>query len=175
MSARAAFAAVAIVAAAATLCAPRLGAQPRIDAAEVTAWLGGTVPALEAEIACDVTVHGAPRYDDFSSQWLVAYSAAGDACDDMSVRLLRYGEPVGVAFYRRPNAEQVKNLISRTRRTVELAFACRIVLKSEPRFEETSSLWIVEYASPGGADCSGAAGELARAGRELGIAFWRVG
>jgi hypothetical protein len=159
--------------AAALLCGARLDAQPRLDPAELRAWLASTVPTLEAEIPCDVTLLGEPRFDEPSSQWLVAYTAVGDACDDMSAGLLGQGEPAGVAFYRRPNAEQVKTLIGRTRRTVELAFGCRIELKSEPRFEETSNLWIVEYGSPGGVDCGGAQEELARAGRELGIGFWR--
>lgn len=158
----------------AALCAAPGLAQPRLDTADLDTWLGSTLPTLETEIACDVTVHGEPRFDEFGNQWLVAYSAAGDACDDMSVRLSRYGEPLGVTFFRRPTFEQVKTLITRTRRTVELAFGCRIVLKSEPRFDDNSSLWIVQYASAGGSDCGGAEGELARSGKELGVAFWRT-
>jgi hypothetical protein len=149
------------------------GVDQPLDPAAVAERAALVVATVEAVVECDVSAHGEPRYDEFSERWLVAYSAAGSQCSDVNQALQRDGASLGLMFFRRPNADEVRALIGRIRASVERGFGCRIWLKGEPRFNEDSSFWAAEYLMAG-AECSGAGEELQRQGRELGIGFHRV-
>ena len=131
------------------------------------------VAAVEQAGGCDISLHGAPRLDEVTGRWLVAYSGVGAACDDSGAALQRAGIPAEIAFFRRPNSDEVKGLINRIRASVRRGFACLIVFKGEPRFDEDSALWIVRYYGSG-QHCGDASDVLERQGTELRIAFHRI-
>lgn len=56
-------------------------------------------------------------------------------------------------------------------RAVESKFACRVTLYGEPRHEEFSRRWSVNYSASGD-DCEEASAELRRQGEELEILFF---
>jgi len=131
------------------------------------------VAEVEEGGGCDISLHGAPRLDDVTARWLVAYSGVGAACDDMGAALQREGIPADITFFRRPNSDEVKVLINRIRASVRRGFACQIVVNGEPRFDDDSSLWTVRYYASG-EHCADAGDVLERQGTELRIAFYRI-
>jgi hypothetical protein len=132
------------------------------------------VATLEDPGRCDISLHGEPLRDALTERWLMAYSGVGPACDDASARLQRVGIEAGIAFYRRPNADEVKLLIGRMRASVRRGFDCLISFRGEPQFDDESSRWRVRYYTSG-YQCTEAAEELERKGRELSVSFQRVG
>ena len=56
------------------------------------------VTVLEGPAQCDLSLHGAPVWDELTERWLIAYSGVGPACDDASARLQRVG--LRVSFQR---------------------------------------------------------------------------
>jgi hypothetical protein len=161
------------------VCVLLLGGLPRMAAAQAATAeslaprVGALVAELEHTFACDVAVLGEPRFDEFSRQWLVAYSVEGGDCDTLTRELKHRSTELGVTFYRRPNAAEVRGLIGNIRRSVELGFGCRISLKGEPRLDEQSDLWSVTYLASG-RSCAAAEDEIQRQGRELRIFFLRM-
>ena len=131
------------------------------------------VAKLEETEGCDISLHGAPRLDETTDFWLVAYSGVGAACDDMGAALQRQGLPAEITFFRRPNGDEVKALINRMRASVRRGFPCFIVFQSEPLFDEGSDLWAVRYYGSG-ETCTDASEELERQGKAYGIAFHRI-
>lgn len=131
------------------------------------------VATVEEAGGCDISLHGAPQLDEVTGRWLVAYSGVGAACDEMGAVLQRQGIPAEIAFFRRPNGDEVKVLINRIRASVRRGFACQIVVNGEPRFDDDSALWTVRYYASG-AHCADAGDVLERQGTELRIAFHRV-
>jgi hypothetical protein len=129
------------------------------------------VAALETA-SCDLSLHGAPQLDELTERWLVAYSGAGPACENASVLLQREGLSASIAFYRRPNADEVKRLIGTIRASVRRGFDCVISFNGEPRFDDESSVWTVRYYTSGH-QCDDAADELQRQGHELRVSFQR--
>lgn len=129
--------------------------------------------ALEAEQECRFALHGEPRFADLSARWLVGYSAEGEGCDDAAAELQRRGEPAQIAFFRRPTLAQVNALIARMRSSIEHEFGCRILVRGEPRFDQTSTQWSVAYGLSG-ESCGDAGAELARRGAELAIFFYET-
>lgn len=121
---------------------------------------------------CDLSLHGAPQRDELTERWLIAYSGVGPACDDTSAALQRLGNSAAIAFYRRPNAAEVKVLIGRMRAVVRRGFACLISFRGEPRFDDESGLWTMPYYTSG-QQCTDAAEELERQGKELRVSFQR--
>ena len=65
------------------------------------------VAKVEQNEGCDISLHGAPRLDDLTNRWLVAYSGVGPTCDDLGAELQREGLPAEMSFYGRPNDEEV--------------------------------------------------------------------
>jgi hypothetical protein len=103
----------------------------------------------------------------------VAYSAAGDDCDEAAAALQRRGEPSALTFFRRPTLGQARALIAEMRRSAEAAFGCHITLRGDPQFDEASTQWTVAYFADG-SGCEEAAEELRRDGAELQIFFMRT-
>ena len=152
----------------ATFC----GAQTLTEA-DVADRAGVLVSTLEESGGCDLSLHGAPRVDEITGRWFMAYSGVGAACDDMSAALQRAGLAMNVAFFRRPNAEELSALVGRMQSSVRRGFHCLIVSKGEPRFDADASVWLVRYYASGN-QCEDATAELERQGRELGVLFVRV-
>ena len=132
------------------------------------------VSTLEDAGQCDISLHGEPLLDELTERWLIAYSGVGPACDDASARLQRVGIEANIAFYRRPNTDEVKVLIGQMRASVRRGFDCLISFRGEPQFDDESSRWSVRYYASG-YQCAEAAEELERKGRELRVSFQRVG
>jgi hypothetical protein len=131
------------------------------------------VAEVEQNEGCDLSVHGAPRLDELTNRWLVAYSGVGPACDDLGAALQRVGQEAEIAFYRRPNDDELMVLIGRMRASVRQGYACQIAFKGEPEFDEESDLWNVRYYASG-QQCEDASDELERQGKSLRVAFRRV-
>jgi hypothetical protein len=129
------------------------------------------VAALETP-SCDLSLHGAPQFDELTERWLIAYSGFGAECENTSALLQREGISASIAFFRRPNADEVKRLIGTIRASVRRGFDCVISFNGEPRFDDDSSVWTVRYYTSGH-QCEDAADELARQGRELRVSFQR--
>lgn len=142
-------------------------------AAEAMERAAALVAELEAAGSCDVSLHGAPQLDPMTDRWLIAYSAAGAACDETGTALQREGVQLDITFFRRPNADEVKALIARMRSSVRKGFACLISFRGEPRFDDESSVWTVRYYTSG-RQCDDAAEELERQGREFRVHFHRL-
>ena len=132
------------------------------------------VATLEDPGQCDISLHGEPLLDELTERWLIAYSGVGPACDDASAQLQRVGVEANIAFYRRPNADEVKLLIGQMRASVRRGFDCLISFRGEPQFDDESSRWSVRYYTSG-YQCAEAGEELERQGRELRVSFQRVG
>jgi hypothetical protein len=130
------------------------------------------VAAVEQTGSCDITLHGAASHDEITERWLIAYSGVGPACDDSSALLQREGLSSNIAFFRRPNADEVKVLIGKIRASVRNGFDCLISFNGEPRFDDTSNLWTVRYYTSG-YQCDDAAAELEHQGKELRVSFQR--
>ena len=128
---------------------------------------------LEGPGQCELSLHGAPVLDELSELWLVAYSGVGPACDDTGARLQREGIAANIAFYRRPNAVEVKALLGEMRASVRRGFDCLIAFRGEPQFDDESSRWTVRYYTSGH-QCTDAADELERQGAELRVSFQRI-
>lgn len=128
---------------------------------------------LERTGDCNLALHGDPQLDETTQRWLIAYSGTGLGCDDAGAALQREGADIDVTFFRRPNADEIKTLIARMRASVRKGFACLISFRGEPRFNDESSLWLVTYYTSG-QQCSDAAEELERQGRELRVLFNRI-
>jgi hypothetical protein len=122
---------------------------------------------------CNLSLHGAPVLDELTELWLIAYSGAGPACDDTGARLQREGIAANIAFYRRPNAVEIKALLGDMRASVRRGFDCLISFRGEPQFDDESNRWTVRYYTSGH-QCTDAAGELERQGRELRVSFQRI-
>jgi len=131
------------------------------------------VAVLEDPAQCDFSLHGEPVRDELTERWLIAYSGVGPACDDASARLQRVGLEASIAFYRRPNADEVKALIGQMRASVRRGFDCVINFRGEPQFDDESSRWTVRYYTSG-YQCTDASEELERQGRALRVSFQRI-
>jgi hypothetical protein len=131
------------------------------------------VAMIEETEGCDISLHGAPRLDELTDRWLVAYSGAGERCDDVGAALQAQGVPAEISFFRRPNGDEVKALIGRMRASVRRGFPCLIVLKGDPQFDQDADLWAARYYASG-EECDNASGELERQGQAFGIAFRRI-
>jgi hypothetical protein len=131
------------------------------------------VAALEAPGGCDLSIHGAPRFDETTQRWLIAYSGVGPQCDDTSAALQREGRALGLAFFRRPNSAEVRALMGGMRTSLRRGFDCLLAFHGEPRFDDESALWTVRY-SGSGYQCEDAGAELERRGREFRITFYRA-
>jgi hypothetical protein len=132
------------------------------------------VATLEQGGGCDLAIYGTPQLDDLTRRWLIAYSAAvGPACDETSAALQRVGLTAEIAFFRRPNSDEVRAEIGKIRTVVRRGFDCLIAFNGEPRFDEESSFWTVRY-STSGHQCGDAGEELERQGKALRIAFHRL-
>jgi hypothetical protein len=131
------------------------------------------VAVLEDPAQCDLSLHGEPVLDELTERWLIAYSGVGPACDDASARLQRVGIEANIAFYRRPNADEVKALIGQMRASVRRGFDCVINFRGEPQFDDESSRWTVRYYTSG-YQCMDAGEELERQGRALRVSFQRI-
>jgi hypothetical protein len=155
---------------ASTAIAPVTHAQPSAAAAMDRAQ--ALVAALEQADQCDLSLHGTAQLDEPTGRWLIAYSGAGTACDDASAALQQQGIPADIAFFRRPNADEVKVLIGRMRASVRRGFDCLISFNGEPRFDDESTVWAMRYYTSGH-QCDDAAEELERQGREYSVSFRR--
>jgi len=131
------------------------------------------VAKVEQTQGCDLSLHGAPRRDELTNRWLVAYSGVGPACDDLGAALQRVGLEAEISFYRRPNDDEVMAQIGRMRASVRQGYACQIAFKGEPQFDDETDLWNVRYYASG-QQCEDASDELERQGRALRVAFRRV-
>ena len=131
------------------------------------------VATIEHPAQCDLSLHGAPVLDEPTELWLIAYSGIGPACDDTSARLQREGITANIAFYRRPNAVEIKALLGEMRASVRRGFDCLISFRGEPQFDDESSRWTVRYYTSGH-QCTDAGEELERQGRELRVSFQRI-
>src|SRR5262245_47874843 len=107
------------------------------------------VATLEEPARCDISLHGEPVLDELTERWLIAYSGVGPACDDASAQLQRVGVEANIAFYRRPNSDEVKLLIGQMRASVRRGYDCLISFRGEPQFDDESSRWSVRYYTSG--------------------------
>lgn len=119
--------------------------------------------------ACDLAIHGDPHLES-DGKWLVAYSAAGEACDAAGDALRAKGAALDIVFFRRPNQDEAVVLINRIRRSLAGAFGCRISVKDDLKLDESTSWWSVSYVASG-TNCGDATGELNHQGREVMISF----
>ena len=163
-----------LLAAAAATCLASIAAAQGPTAADALRSATEIVATLEDRTQCDLSLHGEPLLDDLTERWLIAYSGVGPACDDAGARLQRVGIEANIAFYRRPNADEVKLLIGQMRASVRRGFDCLISFRGEPQFDDESSRWSVRYYTSG-YQCTEAGEELERKGRELRVSFQRVG
>lgn len=131
------------------------------------------VAKVEETPGCDISLHGAPRLDEMTDHWFVAYSGAGAACDDMGAALQREGVPAEITFFRRPNGDEVRVLISGIRASVRRGFPCLVGFAGEPQFDADADLWAVRYYTSGH-ECDEAGRELERQGKTFGVAFRRI-
>ncbi len=131
------------------------------------------VAKVEQTPGCEISLHGAPRLDELTSRWLVAYSGVGPACDDLGAALQREGIADEISFYRRPNDDELMALIGRMRATVRQGYACQIAFKGEPQFDDETDLWNLRYYASG-QQCEDASDELERQGKTLRVVFRRV-
>ena len=131
------------------------------------------VAKVEQNEGCDLSLHGAPRRDELTNRWLVAYSGVGPACDDLGAALQRVGLEAEISFYRRPNDDELMALIGRMRASVRQGYGCQIAFKGEPQFDDETDLWNVRYYASG-QQCEDASDELERQGKTLRVAFRRV-
>jgi hypothetical protein len=131
------------------------------------------VAEVEDAEGCDLSLHGAPKLDESTKRWLVAYSGVGPACDDRGAELQRVGLEAELSFYRRPNDDEVMALIGRMRASVRQGYTCQIAFKGEPQFDDETDLWTVRYYASG-QQCGDASEELERQGKALRVAFRRV-
>ena len=152
--------------------APWSGAQPPA-AADVTYHAMQIVAEVEKTGGCDISLHGTPQLDELGGRWLVGYSGVGAACDEIGATLQREGMTAEIAFFRRPNGDEVKALIGRMRASVRRGFPCLISFKGEPQFAADFDRWSVPYYASG-EQCAEASEELERQGKSLGIAFLRT-
>jgi hypothetical protein len=130
------------------------------------------VATLEMPEQCDISLHGTPVLDDVTARWLIAYSGVGPACDDASAALQRVGVTANIAFFRRPNSDEIKREIARMRASVRQGFDCLISFNGDLRFDDESNLWTVRYYASG-QQCNDAAEELERQGKALRLSFQR--
>jgi hypothetical protein len=163
-----------IVTAAVGTCFASLAVAQGPTAADALQSATEIVATLEDPAQCDISLHGDPLLDELTERWLVAYWGVGPACDEASTRLQRVGLEANIAFYRRPNADEVKRLIGQMRASVRRGFDCLISFRGEPQFDDESSRWRVRYYTSG-YQCTEAGEELERKGRELRVSFQRVG
>src|SRR5262245_10421251 len=131
------------------------------------------VAEVERAEGCDLSLHGAPKLDELTNRWLVAYSGVGPACDDVGAALQRVGLEAEISFYRRPNDDELMALIGRMRASVRQGYACQIAFKGKPQFDDETDLWNVRYYASG-QQCEDASDELERQGKTLRVAFRRV-
>jgi hypothetical protein len=131
------------------------------------------VAEVEQVERCDLSLHGAPKLDELTNRWLVAYSGVGPGCDEVGATLQRVGLEAELSFYRRPNDDEVMALIGRMRASVRQGYACQIAFKGEPQFDDETDLWKVRYYASG-QQCEDASDELERQGRTFRVAFRRV-
>ena len=131
------------------------------------------VAEVEEAEGCVLSLHGAPKLDELTNRWLVAYAGVGPACDDVGATLQRAGLEAEISFYRRPNDDEVMALIGRMRASVRQGYPCQIAFKGEPQFDDETDLWNVRYYASG-QQCGGASEELERQGKALRVAFRRV-
>src|SRR6185503_6191331 len=163
---------IAVGAVAGASIAPMAGAQlPAADDAMTLA--RELVAKVEQTDGCDLSLHGAPRLDELTNRWLVAYSGVGPACDDLGAALQRVGLEAEISFYRRPNDDEVMAQIGRMRASVRQGYACQIAFKGEPQFDDETDLWNVRYYASG-QQCEDASDELERQGKTLRVVFRRV-
>ena len=73
------------------------------EVAHVCESAAALIDDVRAELECDISTTGAPRFDEFSNAWLVAFTAAGPDCDEAAAALTARGRQVGATFYRRPD------------------------------------------------------------------------
>jgi hypothetical protein len=150
------------------------GAQPslpeRPTSSDVRARADGIVESAERRLRCEIAIHGDPRPEPSDGQWLVAYSASGEACDAAADALREQGLALGIVFFRRPNRDEAVVLINRMRRSVEGAYGCRISIRGEPALDEQSIWWQVSYIASG-VNCGDAAEDLRLQGSPLMISF----
>jgi len=149
---------------------PSLPAQP--SGADVRVRAESLADEAERNHACDLAIHGDPHLEP-DGKWLVAYSASGEACDAAGDALRARGAALDIVFFRRPNQDEVVELINRIRSAVSGAFGCRISLRGDPQLDESTSWWTVSYFASGN-NCGDATDELSRQGREVMIGFSRV-
>ena len=152
--------------------APLAGAQTTAVDDAMTVALSLVVKVEQTE-GCDISLHGAPRLDELTNSWLVAYSGVGPACDDLGAALQREGLPADISFYRRPNDDELMALIGRMRASVRQGYPCQIAFQGEPQFDDETDLWNVRYYASG-RQCEDASDELERQGKTLRVAFRRV-
>lgn len=160
----------AIVCLAAGFATSIAGAQDEDPQRTAARQVADVVTDIEEAFECDITMHGAPRFDEFSNTWLVAYSVSGDDCGAAATELAARGERLGATFYRRPNPREINGVAGSIAVEVGRGFHCTLAIRGEPSFNEQSAYWSVSYSAVG-SDCPEAELELRRRGRELQIVF----
>ena len=131
------------------------------------------IAELRTEFECTIAVTGTPRFDESANAWLIAFTAAGPGCDDAASALMQRGRELGATFFRRPDKEQVNAIVADIRRTLRRGFSCPISTRGEPRLDESSGYWVVDFVGSG-ADCADATEELGRLGEAAQIRFVRT-
>ena len=129
-----------------------------------------TVSAAESEWDCDIRLIGDPEIESFSGKWLVNFMATGEECDAASALMVGRQTQTDVQFVRRPNIDQAIVIARQIVRNVRLSFGCQIFMKGNPRLQESSGRWLVEFTSTG-RNCTDAREVLRRRGNDLGVWF----
>jgi len=140
------------------------------DDAELIQRTAAEIAASVSSSSCSIVLRGAPRFDGLENTWLVAYMAAGGSCDAASAELRRLGKDSALVFFRRPDSNQVRALITNIRASVQSAFHCPITLRGEPRFDDDSGYWTVTFLASGPA-CGDVDAALGLLGADYQIRF----
>ena len=143
------------------------------DEANARIGAAALIGEVRAELDCAIAVTGTPRFDETANAWLIGFTAAGTDCDEAASALIARGKEMGAVFFRRPDKDQLKAVLTDIRRTLRRGFSCPISIRGDPQVEESSGYWVVNIVGSGG-DCTDATAELGRLGEGLQIRFVRT-
>ena len=63
--------------------------------------------SAEAAFGCRITLRGDPQFNEISTQWTVAYLAAGTGCEEAAEELRREGAELQIFFMQAPSRQEL--------------------------------------------------------------------
>jgi hypothetical protein len=158
--------------AAAVLASALPGAAQPPEAEVLRTALADAARAIGPRFDCELSVRGAPIFQELSGTWVAFYMAEGAECNAASEALAERAKALEVLLARRPTLKQVGQQVRAMLATVRTGFDCRIQLRGEPTFQDASGDWLVMYLATG-TGCDAAGEQLADLGKEQQIFFAR--